>query len=116
MLATFGRMPRESADQAERDEDAAGDVALVAGPTGIATKPADQAAREKSPEAITGGTHAGKENAERQDLRGDMPASWIDELRYKSKEEKSGLWIEHVDDDALAENASERGSRNRGVG
>lgn len=102
-----GGVAGEGSGQAEGDEDAAGDVTLVAGPARVGAKRAGDAAREKGPDAVAGGAHAGEENAEGKDLHCDMAAHGIDELGNECKEEKGRLGIEHVDDDALAEDASE---------
>jgi hypothetical protein len=61
--------------------------------------------REIGPETVTERSHTSEENTERKDLRGDVSARWIDELREEGEEEESGFGIEDVYDDALSEDA-----------
>ena len=104
----------EGGGDAERDEQAAGDVALRAHPAWVGTETVRDRAGEDGPERVTGSSHASEENAERENLRGDMAARGIDELRKECEKEESRFGIKNVDDDAFREDASERCARRAG--
>jgi len=100
----------EGRGYAQRDEHAAGDVALGAQPARVGAEAVGDRAREDRPERVAERSHTGEENAEREDLCGDVSAGWIDELRQEGEEEEGSFGVEDVDDDALGEDAGEGGS------
>src|SRR5580704_1017107 len=106
----FGRRAGEGCGYAQRNEHAAGDVALGAHPAWVAPQAVSDRAGERGPEAVAERSHTCEENAEGEDLGGDVSSRWIDELWEKGEEEEGGFWIEDVDDDALGEDASEGGA------
>ena len=110
------RGTNEGGSKAEGDEHAAGDVALRAHPARVGAEAVGDRAGEVRPERVAERSHTSEENAERENLCGDMSAGWIDELWEKGEEEEGGFWVEDVDDDALGEDASEGGSRGVGRG
>src|SRR5579864_2641919 len=100
----------EGGGDAQRDEHAAGDVALGAQPAGVGAEAAGDCAGKDRPQRVACGAHTGEQNAEREDLCGDVSSRRVDELGEEGEEEERGLWIEDVNHDALREDAGEGGA------
>ena len=97
----------EGCGQAERDQDAAGNIARGFRPARAGLQGAGDGAGEQRPEHVANNTHEGKQGAEEENLRGDFPAGRNHELRQEGEEEKSSLRIQDIYDDSLSENTTE---------
>jgi len=101
----------EGGGDAERDQHSAGDVALGARPTCIASQPVRNAPGRQRPQAVAQETEGSKKNSQEENLARDAATRGIHELREKSEEEEGRFWIHHVYDDALREDATQPDSR-----
>src|SRR5262245_51191876 len=103
------RAARRGGGDAERDEDAAGDVAPdVPGPAAAADA-VGESGRDDGVGAVGERRDHDEDRPEQRGLKRDRAAVRVDELRQEREEEQRGLRVEDVDDRALPEQTAGRG-------
>src|SRR6266436_680383 len=100
----------EGGGDAEGDEHSSGDVALGARPARVSLQRVRKGAGEERPDTVAQDTHDGEEQPEEHNLARHSSAGSVHKLWEEGKEKQSRLWIEHIHDDALPEDAAQSDS------
>ncbi len=112
----FPLVAREHRGQAQPDEQRAADTALDLEIALVAAQPLAGGAGQEGVAAVGDEAERGKQQAEEDDLRREMAALGLDELRQEGEEEESRLGVQQVDDEAVAEQPGMAVARQVAVG
>src|SRR4029434_5414903 len=82
----------------------------------VATQPLAGGAGQERVAAVGDEAEQGEQQAEEDDLRDEMAALGLDELRQEGEEEESRLGVQQVDDEAVAEQPGMAVARQVAVG
>jgi len=93
--------------QSERDQSAAGDVALEAPKPQAPANPLGHGSGNQGIDGVAAPTHQREQDSELQDLQRDVSARRINKLRQESQKEERRFRIEQIHEKALAKNPSQ---------